>query len=200
MLDPLHILPDEIYAQAVKRYRNGTSGRREAYVPITCPTCNTQRWLTVANARVAYLDNRSCLSCVNKEKYQKCVALFGRDKIQARILKSIAQRPLNRYEQAVEALLKDLLAGRGGVWYETQVIQAPFVFDFVIYSFGAPVGIIEVNGYWHKRTRQERDQRIVNIFEYEVLFLETDLITPGGANESARQLIENYLKGVLTDE
>ena len=155
--------------------------------------------MTVANARAIIKNNSLCRPCQSALNYQKTVKLHGRDKL----LKAIASKPLNRYESRVLAHLEEITSGAGGVEVKSQVIVKPYVLDFVIYSFLAPVACIEVNGYWHKEKRKRRDARLQKFLNYPVIFIDVDNVNPDPQApncELVNGVLTPFIKEILDNE
>lgn len=173
MLDPLQIIPDEIYVRRELRYRGGaTLTRRESFVPIVCPDCGHERWLSLPTARVAIQREQRCSSCAGKLKYQACIELHGKKKMRRKVLASIAARPLNRDERLVQNLLFEAI-DPFDLSFAAQVIVEPFILDFAVYYEGRIVGVIEVNGWHHNQYRKGRDSRVLDLFQFAILFIDT---------------------------
>lgn len=196
MLDPYGIIPDESYTRREMRYRGGAFNRRESFCPVVCPECNEERWLALPVARTTIQNNRPCRSCANRAKYLKTVASIGKDKLHRRILEAIAARPMNRAEQLIASMLDEILEQDANIdlSFAAQVIVEPFVLDFALYHKGKIVGVIELNGYHHNKFRAARDERVINLFKMDVLFIQyTELRRDPRVIRAA---LVNYLQGV----
>lgn len=173
------------YDRAESRPRSKNSNRREKFVPCYCGSCGGEYWLTVSNARRAEKENRVCRRChssrIGKKGYQTTMQRVGRERLTAAIVKRQLEKP-SKAEIAVKGILDDLFAYTNRR-YLTQQTFNNWIMDFVVTCRGGGKweAVIEVNGYWHKQNRAERDERLKKLVGVPVLFIDADLTkTPAG--------------------
>lgn len=135
---------------------------------VTCQGCGHTRWLKRGNCNYA-LRTGGCKKCQRREAGRKGYRATMEKHGRAYVLECIRQCQLARPslpEKYMSHLLKSL-----DVPFEEQVIYEGYILDFVL-SNG---DVIEVNGYWHNRERQDRDKRIAELLTAEgrrVLFVD----------------------------
>ncbi len=143
--------------------RTSAPQKRETFYPVICPMCSSIRWLRKADALRAHM----CATCqrseAGKKGYQAATAKHGRQPLLDKI--AAKERLFPSYpEFTVRRWLYD-----AGIAYQCQQQHGPYLIDLVVNGLA-----IEINGYWHLRTRASRDRHLESIWPGQILFLNAD--------------------------
>lgn len=161
--------------------RRSAPNRREMFYPALCPGCSEWRWLRKADARKAKMCGHCQRSIAGQLGYAESMRRYGRSFVLDAIARKQDVCPSSA-EWTVRCWLWDW-----NVNFEKQVrFQGWWVIDLVVGD-----KLIEVNGYWHKRNRQERDQELAAAWPGPALFLDADLVAD--YPEQAQCLLRDFI-------
>ena len=180
--------------------RKNRPDRRETFFPTLCPQCKSVRWLRSNAAEKAEAEQRPCRRCqmssAGKRGWATTVALYGAD-----FARRASQRHQLLHPSRPEVLVDHLLFMLNAR-YERQVefsapdaygLQHTFYLDFLVETQRGQQPL-EVNGYWHKRARVERDRWLQELWSgLPVEFIDADTVI---ANP---QSVEAHLRRLLAD-
>ena len=179
--------------------RKNRPNRREMYFPTTCPECQSVRWLTRSAAEKAEAEKRTCRRCqtsnAGKLGWAATSALYGAD-----FTRKICQQHQLLNPSRPEALVDHLLFSLNAS-YERQVEYSAqdeqglfhtFYLDFLLDTPQGPLPL-EINGYWHKRHRLDRDRWLAELWTgLPVEFIDAETVV------ADLQGIEAHLRKLLS--
>jgi hypothetical protein len=163
-----------------KRPRPKNPTRQDMFYPCTCWRCGRERMLRKHDA----LKASKCGTCQRSEAGKLGQAAAVKKHGNLFHIKHVAEyqhRHPSKPERRVRKWLK-----QWGITFEDSVIFERWILDIVIDSLA-----IEVYGYWHKRTRIERDQAVAAAWQGRFFFLDADLVMndPDAAQAQLKQAI-----------
>jgi hypothetical protein len=156
--------------------------QRQMCYPVKCVRCEKVRWLTKADALKAEAEQRMCKRCqtsdAGKLGYAATVERHGENFALQHVLKRQLQNP-SPYEYIVAQWLLEM-----GIPYDTQIPFAAadpsghvhtFLLDIVMITPTQRI-VLEVNGWFHRRYRAERDRWLSTLYPGQVVLLSTEFI------------------------
>jgi len=140
-----------------------------------CDVCQSEKWLPLYQAQKA----EKCFNCSQSDKGKKSMEKHSaedRAKLMEGICKYQRENP-SRAENTVANWLKEM-----GIKAETQVVlplnaRSKYIIDFVVGHIA-----IEVRGYWHNRSKGEKDAKLVEKWNGEVIFIDCDELYKNAAS------------------
>ena len=173
--------------------RKSNPNRRETAYKVTCSVCGYRRWLRKSDAKRC----KSCRRCSSRKGFKASLSKISLSDALGHVREYRLANP-SQPERIVAEWLDEW-----GLTYEREVVWIVdhsagggdcfgYVLDFVVSLPDSYRRAIEVNGYWHKRTRAQRDIMLVMNFPGVVWFVDGDLVTTNP--DAARQQLAQFLQ------